>query len=118
MTNLKVIGKRVRALRTAKPGNLTQEQLAAEIGVTRSAIAGIETGGDRGGIETMIAIADYYKVPMDWLLSRSVPPGGPLSGEFVNDADELAWIHFWRNLSEQDRLAALRMLRIPERRAE
>jgi hypothetical protein len=33
-----------------------------------------------------------------WLLCREVPPGGPLTGEFINDPDEkLAWLPFWRD---------------------
>ena len=73
-----------------------QEDLAAVADVTRSTIAGIETGRDQGGLATMVAIADHYKVPLDWLLCRKVPPGGPPLGQFVDSPDEVAWVLFWR----------------------
>jgi len=112
MTNLKAIGRRVKWLRNTRLPKESQDQLAAAIGVTRSAIAGIESGGDRGGLETMVAIADYYKVPLDWLLCRDVPTGGPLVGEFIDDPDELAFAHFWRGLGDDGRATALAVLRI------
>lgn len=111
MSSSKASGRRVRELREAE--GLVQEDLAAIIGVSRSTIAGIETGGDRGGISTMIAIADHYKVPLDWLLCRSVPPGGPPVGQFVDSPDKLAWLHFWDSLSPSDRHSVIRALRIP-----
>ena len=111
MGDSKTSGRRVRELREAE--GLVQEELAAIIGVSRSTIAGIETGGDRGGIVTMVAIADHYKVPLDWLLGRKVPPGGPPVGQFVDSPDKLAWLQFWDSLDAADRRAVLRMLRIP-----
>jgi len=111
MTNLKAIGKRVRQLREG--AGIGQEELAAEVGSSRSTIAGIETGGDRGGAELMIAIADYFKVPLDWLYCREVPPGGPLLGQFIDSAEELAWVAFYRSLSPVERAAAVKLLSVP-----
>lgn len=116
MTNLAAIAARLKALRKSLPGKPTQEELAATIGISRSAIAGIESGGDRGGISTMVALADYYKVPLDWLLCRKVPAGGPLVGKFVDDPDELALVRFWGGLTDDERTAMLRLLQI--RRAD
>jgi transcriptional regulator with XRE-family HTH domain len=99
MTNLKAIGARVRELRLAE--NIGQEELAAIIGISRSTLAGIETGKDRGGIETMIAIADHYKVPMDWLLARKLPPGSPPIGKLVYRADQISILALWENLPVQ-----------------
>lgn len=112
MTNLKAIGRRVVELR--RGADLTQVALADIIGVARGTIGSIETGGNRGGIVTTIAIADYFKVPMDWLLCREVPPGGPLVGQFVDRPDELAWLAFWRGLTPAERAAAVKMLRVPD----
>ena len=109
--SLIAIGGRVAALR--RQLGHSQEEFAADLGISRSYLAGIESGGERGGIEAMIALADALKVPLDWLVCRSVPPGGPLVGKFVDDPDELAWLAFWQNLTVEDRAAALRMLRLP-----
>ena len=111
MTNLKAIGQRVRQLREEE--GIIQEELAAVLGVSRSTIAGIESGGDRGGILTMVAIADHYKVPMDWLLCRQVPPGGPPVGKFIDRPDQLALFEFWEGLDDAERAMAVRLLRIP-----
>jgi transcriptional regulator with XRE-family HTH domain len=99
MTNLKTIGARVRELRIAE--GIGQQELAAIIGISRSTLAGIETGIDRGGIETMIAIADHYKVPMDWLLDRKLPPGSPPVGTLVYREDEVAILRLWEALPVQ-----------------
>jgi transcriptional regulator with XRE-family HTH domain len=112
MTNLKAIGRRVAELRI-KAG-LTQEELADAVGVARGTLGSIETGGGRAGIETTIAIADHFKVPMDWLLCREVPTGGPLIGQFVDDPEELAWLAFWRGLTADERAAAAKMFRLPD----
>lgn len=108
--NAKDIGRRVAHLRT-KAG-LTQEQLAAEVERTRSFVAGIESGGDTGGLAGLILIADYFKVPLDWLLGRRVAPGGPLVGHFVDEPEQLAWLDFWLKLDNAERAAALRLLKI------
>lgn len=98
MTNLKTIGARVRELRIAE--GIGQQELASIIGISRSTLAGIETGIDRGGIETMVAIADHYKVPMDWLLDRTLPPGAPPVGMLVYREDEIAILRLWEALPD------------------
>ena len=110
MTDWDAVGRRVATLRQ-KAGE-GQHDLAAAIGKSRSTVAGIETGGDGGGTAAMVAIADHYKVPLDWLLCRKVPTGGPLVSEFVEDPDELALLHFWRGLDLADRQSFARTLRI------
>lgn len=109
--DLKAIGKRVRQLRD-EVGEV-QEDLAAAVGVTRPTIAGIENGKDQGGLKTMVAIADYYKVPLDWLLCREVPPGGPAIGKFIDRPDQIAWSNFWDGLTAPERCAVVSLLRIP-----
>lgn len=113
MIDLLAMGARVADLRR-KAGISRQEDLAFELGVSRSAIAGIESGGDRPGLILAVAIADRFRVPLDWLIGRAVPSGGPLVGQFVDDLDELAWLAFWRGLLPEERPVALHMLRIRE----
>ena len=91
MSHNKRIGDRLAALR----GKQTQEDLAAATGLSRSSIASIETGSQSIGMQSAITLADYFKVPLDYLLCRRVPPGGPLTGQFVEDRNILALIRFW-----------------------
>jgi putative transcriptional regulator len=109
--DLKAIGRRVRKLR--EEADEVQEDLAAAVGVTRPTIAGIEGGKDQGGLKTMVAIADHYKVPLDWLLCRDVPPGGPTVGKFIDRPDQIAWSNFWDSLTGPERMAVVSLLRIP-----
>jgi transcriptional regulator with XRE-family HTH domain len=112
MTDLKATGGRIRKLRLA--AGLSQPELATALGLSsRSTIAGIETGADRAGIELMIAIADYFKVPMDWLLGRDVPPGSPTVGKLIERPDEIAVIDFWHSLTVNEKKAVVTTLRIP-----
>lgn len=111
MDKLKQIGGRVAALRGRL--GMTQADFAEAVGIARSTLAGIESGGDRGGILSMIAIADYCEVPMDWLLCRSVPGGGPLVGQFIEKPSELGLMRFWRSLPADEQLAVTRLLHIP-----
>lgn len=100
--NLKAVGKRVRQLR--HEAGETQPDLGAAVGMTRQTIAGIENGLAQGGLTTMVAIADHYKVPMDWLLCRSVPPGGPKVGQFVERPEDLRLLDIWAGFSRAEKL--------------
>ena len=104
------IGRRVRRLRQA--AKLTQAEAAEAMGLARSYLTEIELGTCRGGIEAMTAIADYFKVPFDWVMARKPPPDGPLVGQFIDDPDELAWLRFWRVLDDVERAGVLKLLRI------
>ena len=112
MSSAKNIGRRIVELR--KGVRLTQEDLAVAIGLSRSTIAGIESGGASAGLQSMVAIADYFKVPLDWLVGRRCPTGGPLVTQIVDDPDELAWLAFWRSLDDRRREAMLMVLQVPD----
>jgi transcriptional regulator with XRE-family HTH domain len=108
--SLKQIGDRIRRLREA--AHEVQEDLAAAVGVSRPTINGIENGKEGGSLRTMLAIADHYNVPLDWLLGRRLQPGAPLFGKLIEDPNELALIGFWRSLSPAKRVAVADLLHI------
>lgn len=64
------IGKRLRELR--QNANLSQSDLSKEIGVSKSSINMYERDEREPSFETTEAIADYFNVPIDFLLQR--PP--------------------------------------------
>lgn len=111
VNKLKAIGRRVATLR--RNMKMTQADVAAAVGVTRSLIGEIEGGTQPGGLDTMVAIADQFKVPFDWLICRDVPPGGPLVGKFVNDPEQLTWLAYWDGLLPDERGVARRLLGLP-----
>jgi transcriptional regulator with XRE-family HTH domain len=112
MTDNQKIGARLAALRKAV--GETQEDTAAATGVSRSSIANIETGQQDISLQPAIALADHFKVPLDYLLCRTVPPGGPLVSQFFEDRDVLALVKFWLGLDDRGRDAVVLALRIPD----
>jgi transcriptional regulator with XRE-family HTH domain len=96
------VGTRIRALRIA--GELTQEQLAAACGVSRSAVAQWETdraGQLRGNISR---IAAALGARVEFLLEGERPPSG-MTG------DELAMMRLYRACDAEDRAFLLRTAR-------
>lgn len=59
-------GERIKRLRTGR--ELTQEQLAEKINVSRTYIVKIENGLQIGPIEIAIDLAMFFDVSMDFLL--------------------------------------------------
>ena len=86
------VGARIRAMRMAN--NMTQDDFAAKLGVSRSAIAQWET--DRAGQvrENMDRIAKVLKTSVAYLISGET---GSLQG------DEQALMRLYRACSKEDR---------------
>ncbi len=63
---LTLFSKRLKELRTS--ANLTQEELGKNLSVTKSAICGYEKGNRTAPMEMLIAIANYFKVDLDYLV--------------------------------------------------
>lgn len=62
-------GATINSLRKSK--NVTQEEMAAELGVTAAAVSKWENGYTLPDILMLCAIADYFQVTTDELLGRS-----------------------------------------------
>ncbi len=59
-------GDRLKTLRIKN--NLTQEQLAHRLGLTKSVISAYETGSRMPSYDTLITISRIFKVTTDYLL--------------------------------------------------
>ncbi|TWM12079.1 helix-turn-helix domain-containing protein [Bacillus licheniformis] len=66
-----MFNKRLTALRKSK--KLTQEEMAAKIGVHRGTYANYERGNRQPDYETLTKIADFFEVSIDYLI-RGVDP--------------------------------------------
>ena len=64
-------GEKLRTLRREK--GLSQEELAAMVGVSRQALSKWEAGQSRPELDKLLALSDIFSVTMDSL----VRPGGP-----------------------------------------
>lgn len=60
---------RLKELR--KMRNITQLKLAMDLGLNQNAISRYETGEREADYKTLIALADYFDVTIDYLLERT-----------------------------------------------
>ena len=63
-----VIGARLKELRRMR--HVTQAELADMIGIKQSALANYESGNRKMPIEHLVAIAHYFRVSIDTIVSR------------------------------------------------
>lgn len=67
-----LINERVKTLRTQN--NLTQKQLAEILNIQPNSVQRIEYGTARPSLDTLIILADYFDVSLDYLVGRSDDP--------------------------------------------
>jgi len=67
---MKKIAKNIHFLR--KKQKLTQEQLAEALDITRSRVGSYEEGRSDPGIDVLILLSDFYKLPIDALLRHDL----------------------------------------------
>lgn len=63
---------RLKELRKAR--RLSQLKLAMDLGMCQNTISRYETGEREADYKTLIAIADYFNVSIDYLLERTNDP--------------------------------------------
>ncbi|MBR0560072.1 LexA family protein [Neokomagataea anthophila] len=77
MTEQHLIGVRLKALRTqhgkARGARATQAEVADAVGIARSTLTAYEKGHDKPGRDTLVALAGYYGVSVEEILSGASP---------------------------------------------
>ena len=63
---------RLKELRKSK--NMTQQRLAIELNMNQNTLSRYETGERQADYQTLILIADYFNVSIDYLLERTDNP--------------------------------------------
>lgn len=104
------IGSRLTELRTER--NLNQIEVAEAVGVGRPYLSSLERGKKTGTPQTLLALADFYNVSVDYLL-RGV--GSPFPGANNHckppyTAEEFALIELWREMGEDQRNLLLTLI--------
>ncbi|MBL7237683.1 MAG: helix-turn-helix transcriptional regulator [Komagataeibacter hansenii] len=107
MTDFSTMAARLRQLRREKAAaekrrSISAQEVADAVGIARSSLAGIESGHYKPGRETMIALAQYYGVSVDFIAGTS-SVNSDLSAQTVEDPDELALLNLWRTLDQDER---------------
>lgn len=72
MFSKEIFSHRIKQLRTIK--KISSQTLANAIGVSRPAISRFEHALDFPHVNTLIALADYFNVSLDYLVGRSDDP--------------------------------------------
>ena len=72
MNNLELFAFRVKKLRKAR--KLSQQGLAEVLGLTQTAISGIESGLRTTTIEKLLLLAQFFEVSTDYLLGLKDEP--------------------------------------------
>lgn len=72
MFSNELLSSRIKHLRIN--ANVNQETFGKAIGLKKSSLSMIENGHRAVSIETLVAIADYFNVSLDYLVGRSDTP--------------------------------------------
>jgi transcriptional regulator with XRE-family HTH domain len=102
--NSSTLAGRLRDLR--KEDGKTQDDVADAVGIKRGTLAAIEAGHDNPGRETLIALANYYRVSLDWLTTGK----GEMRPLRALNADEERLLWAYRKLPRREAQAHLRLL--------
>lgn len=78
---------RIALLRTSR--HYTQDELSSRLGISRAALSHYEKGRREPDYETLIKIADLFKVSLDYIMGRTDDPTIHLSEETRAFADGL-----------------------------
>lgn len=62
-----MIGERIKSLRKAK--NISQAELAKQLGVSAGNVGDWERGRAKPGLDALILLVEYFKISADYLLS-------------------------------------------------
>lgn len=67
--NLDIFSTRLKALRNES--KVSSASLASSVGISRPAISQFENAANAPSIDTLIALADYFNVSLDYLVGRT-----------------------------------------------
>lgn len=106
---------RMQEIRQAR--KLSQIALVRATGIKQSIIWKTDSGRQRPSIKTAAAIAAALGVQEHNLfepIGARIPKSAhePVPGEVVDDPAELAWLRFWRILTDSQRLEILLLLQV------
>ncbi|RNB52681.1 XRE family transcriptional regulator [Brevibacillus gelatini] len=67
-----ILGERVKVLRQTR--KILQKDLAEEVGITKQSLSVFEKGSSSPSLDTLVKIANYFNVSVDYLLGRTDNP--------------------------------------------
>jgi transcriptional regulator with XRE-family HTH domain len=106
------MNNQIKKLREAHA--ITQEELASRVGTTFQQISRLENGERKLSQEWMVRIGKALGVHPYLLIDNSsfeMMTESQGSGEFVNIPEELAWLRFFREMTDGERIFAVKLLK-------
>lgn len=88
------IGDRIKYIR--KKNNITQKEVTDAIGLGRSTLSDIENSKNAPSYETILALSDFFKVSIEWLLTGQDSNNGT---DHILSPDEQHLISLYKKLS-------------------
>lgn len=98
------VGKKIRAWRDER--GLTQVQLAEKSNISRSYLAGVETGKYNPSLETLNVIASALGLTASFLLDSGGESSGITASIYIEDSDnevDARIMDRWEQLTEQEK---------------
>lgn len=100
------MGERLRELRLKR--NLSQEDVARHIGITRSAYSHYEINNRQPVYDTMIKLASFFHVSLDYIIGGNAPNQTHESSEAANDSKEI--LKLINDMSREQRKQSIGLL--------
>ncbi|MFC5699974.1 helix-turn-helix domain-containing protein [Cohnella faecalis] len=97
------MGERLRELRLRR--NISQEEVARNIGITRSAYSHYEINNRQPIYETLIKLATFFDVSLDYIVG-----GVPAASETTETKDVLHILRMLQTMDPEQRQASIRLM--------
>lgn len=110
------IGRQISTWRQTR--GLTQNQLAEKASISRSYLAGVETGRYNPSVDTLQGLAAALNIPISSLLETDQKEQTPAIHESLSDPVTAELLKMVREASEEERRDMLDLLRIVQKRRE
>lgn len=102
--------ERLKSLRKEK--DLTLEELAQKLGVTKQVLSRYERGERQADYGTLVKIADFFEVSVDYLLGHSVYFFPDMVGKAAMEDDESELLELYRRLPPEFKRSLLSSARL------
>lgn len=91
---------RIKQLREKK--EVSQSELASNIGIARNTLSQYETGKRQPDYKTLLKFADYFNVSVDYLLGRTDNLNGVAEVQIFGYVDNNAQAHAFEDLTGEE----------------
>ncbi|MDB4867925.1 MAG: family transcriptional regulator [Cohnella sp.] len=99
------MGERLRELRLLR--NISQEEVARHIGITRSAYSHYEINNRQPVYETLIKLAAYFDVSLDYIIGGTTSKHKTETSD-VQDTREI--MHLLQHMNQEQRKKSIRLM--------